>query len=134
MYHKLEGKAHVSTMLQFDPFRSIAIEDAIEQYASTLVECVLLGDKSWVFITHIDVFLQNDPTIDDCAYTKNNRYDKQSRAVKVQKTILRPSLQNVTLRLNSICEVPNPKKFDQDDDQKKEKALWRWRKNNIKIY
>lgn len=76
----------------------------------------------------------NDPTIDDCAYTKNNRYDKQSRAVKVQKTILRPSLQNVTLRLNSICEVPNPKKFDQDDAQKKEKALWRWRKNNIKIY
>ncbi|KAG2228272.1 hypothetical protein INT45_011064 [Circinella minor] len=42
------------------------IQAAIIEYGSQLLESIIMFDSNWFFITSVDVFLHNNPSIDDC--------------------------------------------------------------------
>lgn len=61
-YHHLQEQIEDNSRLAFLLSREQQVDRVVQDCAEKLVECVLLGEKSWIFLTHFDVFLQDDPS------------------------------------------------------------------------
>ncbi|KAL1928322.1 hypothetical protein VTP01DRAFT_2678 [Rhizomucor pusillus] len=69
---------------------------------TNLVEYVLLGETSWIFVTHIDTYIQNDKELDDCALPKTSKYDEQPTAVLVEKNEFRNSWREIVVQWGNL--------------------------------
>lgn len=61
------------------------INETVKSNAGRLVECVLLGERSWALIIHFDVFVQNNADIDDCALPKKSAYVERASGYVIDK-------------------------------------------------
>lgn len=73
-YDTLKSKIEGNTLLSNLADPQAQYDAVVQEHAARPVECVLLGDYSWAFITHFDVFVRDGRGIDDCAQQKLSRY------------------------------------------------------------
>lgn len=62
------------------------------------VECVLPRKKSWMFVTYIDAFIQEDKEVDDCALLKTRKYDELLTTASMEKNVFRDSWKEVVIQ------------------------------------
>lgn len=101
-YYRLRKKIDDEPILAITGSDAEHIDEFMRDKSESLVECVLLGETSWIFVTHIDTYVQNDKYVDDCALPKTSKYDEQPTAVLVEKNEFRNSWREIVVRWGNL--------------------------------
>ncbi|KAG2227119.1 hypothetical protein INT45_003849 [Circinella minor] len=70
----------------------------MDRHARQLAECILKGKTSWILISQIDAFYQNNTVIDDCARKRNHDYYESPRGFIIDKTMHDKSWREIVVR------------------------------------
>lgn len=62
------------------------IDAIVRKYGSKFILAIVRSSSTWALITHLDVFYQQNSSIDDCALPSNNDMGLNAEAMIIPKT------------------------------------------------
>ncbi|KAI7857032.1 hypothetical protein BDC45DRAFT_532940 [Circinella umbellata] len=77
-YGELEDSLDDGGLLAYLPDPFIAVNEIVSENGKKLVECILLNDTHWIFVSHVEAYLRDGSGLDSCAHDKLETYYEQA--------------------------------------------------------
>ncbi|KAI8141672.1 hypothetical protein BJV82DRAFT_580318 [Fennellomyces sp. T-0311] len=86
-YHRLMKPVDDAETLAVRLSLTTIHDQVVHDHAEQLIECVLLSDHAWAFVTCVDAFVMNDLDIDDCAMQGTDEHAERAQALIIDKNL-----------------------------------------------
>ena len=98
LYHKLDRSINDDILFTRQASVEHTINQNIQDHSVYFIECILKSKASWAFLTQVDLFVQDNKSIDDCARERRHEYYEKPKAFIIDKTYHDKSWKELVVR------------------------------------